>query len=496
MRYRVFIALGVIFLPLVVRGLWFYEGIFPHEATVSIPDYVELSAPIAPLGAEPAEEEISKATGKVVVVDWAHENQFYISELEEMVNALVERGAEIEIIQSDFLNPGLPLYERLKYATAYVSITPNKIFSDTDVQLLSRFVNRGGRLLVISDPTRREESFGYSIGSVTAANSLLAPFDLSFSDDYLYNLIENEGNYRNVLFSYFGEDTLTEGLSTVAFYGVRSIITKTGTPLIIGDQNTLSSRTDTSGEWAAAARSLDGRVIAIGDLTFLTPPYDQVADNPLLTTRLVDFLLGGEKLRDLSDFPYLFNQPVAILKTETFDLAAETLWSIMGVQGTLTSQGLPLTLVSEPSSDMDLIIFDLYSPSEDVQPYLELFEDVVLPIDAEDGFLTVPCFGGINPAGIGLVLLSRAEERTTLVLLAETNDELLTLAEMLADYELRDCLVCGQVALCKVGTGVGFEFQDDFGFGDLDFGFDESLNEEFPSTDIPLFPTPIPTETP
>jgi hypothetical protein len=330
------------------------------------------------------------------------------------------------------------------------------------------------------------------LGGVAAANSLLAPFDLVYSEDYLYNLLDNEGNYRNVLFHDFAEDPLTKDISTVVFYGVRSISTNTGTTLITGDQDTLSSRTDKAGEWGVAARSKGGGVIALGDLTFLTPPYNEVADNPLLINRLVEFLLGGKLQRDLIDFPFLFHQPVAILETDSFGLSAETLRYISRMEGTLDKQNLPLTIVDDPYPGIDLIVPNLYQHADEIQSFTTPFDELILPMDSEDGNLTVPDLGELNPAGIGLMLLSRSEERTTLVMLAASSDELYTLVDIFADGDLSDCLIRKQIALCKVGAGEDFMFGDEFESGDVDIDLEDLSTENIPLTDEPLSPTPVP----
>ncbi|HEY43071.1 MAG TPA: DUF4350 domain-containing protein [Anaerolineae bacterium] len=506
-RLPILLAIGAFLLPVVIRGLWFYRGFYKPTHSITAPEYTELFLPTSPPGVKGTEVEMVDASGIIVLVDWAHENKFDITELEGFINILTELGAAVEILQSPYSSGGpyssdaTPLDQRLKYADAYIVIAPSATFSDDDVQHLTHFVERGGRLLVTCDPTRvvrglssydYESYYVYSLGSVVAANSLLAPFDLTFSDGFLYNLLENEGNYRNVIFRSFGEDSLTAGLSTVAFYGVSSIVTNTGTPLIIGDRNTLSSRTDASGEWAPLVRSQNGSVIALGDLTFLTPPYDQIADNQLLISHLIDFLVSGERQQDLSDYPHIFQQPVAILESETFDLAAETLQTILGLEISLDSLDLQLSIVEEPSPDLDLIAFDSYRPSEDLRLLLEPFKGLVLPEDSEDGSLSVPGFGQLNPAGIGTMLLSRTDGRTTLILLANSRDELITLAEMLANDELYRCLLREHIALCKVGVGEGFDSISDFGL----YNYDDTFYEQFPFTDEPFLPTPIPTVTP
>jgi hypothetical protein len=501
-RFRLLLAIGAFLLPIAIRGLWFYRGFYKPIHPIPTPEYAELSLPTSPQGIERTEDEMADASEIVVLLDWAHENKFDITELEGFINVLTELGAAVEIVQNPYSSDGPTLDHRLKYADAYLVVAPSTAFSNNDMQHLTRFVERGGRLLVICDPTRVDSglsSYDYesyyvnSLGSVVAANSLLAPFDLTFSDGFLYNLIENEGNYRNVIFRSFGEDSITTGLSTVAFYGVSAIVTNTGTPLIIGDRNTLSSRTDTSGDWAPLACSQNGDVIALGDLTFLTPPYDRIADNQLLISNLIEFLVSGERQRDLSDYPFIFQQPVAILESETFDLAAETLQTVLGLENTLD---LELSIVEELTTDLDLIYFDSYSPSEDLRTVLESFEELVLPEDSEDGSLSVPGFGQLNPAGIGTVLLSRSEERTTLILLANSSDELLTLADMLAEEEFYRCLLREHSAICKVGAGEGFGPMDDYSFDDLYYNYDDSFYEEFPFTEEPFLPTPIPTVTP
>ena len=78
-------------------------------------------------------------------------------------------------------------------------------------------VDRGGRLLILTDPTRSAVTYDYyGYGSATvmadviAANSLLAPYDIAFVDDYLYNMSAYEGNYRNVFFTDFSANPLTK----------------------------------------------------------------------------------------------------------------------------------------------------------------------------------------------------------------------------------------------------------------------------------------------
>lgn len=498
-RNHLLFAVAFFFLPIIGRALWYYSRVYIPKTESPIPGYAELTLPLPPVNPDLPEEEGKDTVGNLVLLDWAHDNQFDVAELQTLLVTLDKRGAKVEIIQDSFGEDHLSLDDGLKHASAYIVIAPRSVFTPFEIKVVNQFVDRGGRVLVISEPTRGVEffgsfevdSFGFQLDQVTAVNTLVTPFDLAFSDDYLYNLLENEGNFRNVLFNEFGEDDLTEDLTTLAFYTARSVITQTGLPLIISDDDTLSSRTDTGGGHAAAALSADGNVLAIGDMTFMTPPYDQVADNPLFLSHLVDFLLIGEVRRDLHVFPYIFERPIAILRTEEFDLSADTLDTFAELESGFASRGLALSIIEESISDTDLILFSSFEPNEDVQPFLEPFQDLVLPEDSEEGILTLPEFGDVNPTGLAVILLHQSEDRNTLILLAETVEDLLTLAETLAGDELYGCLVRGEIALCKVGLGEGFSFEEEFDFNGFDYDLQDVNTDNLDFTD-PLIPTPTP----
>jgi hypothetical protein len=494
-RYRAIFALGAFILPIAFRSLWFYQGIYRVQEPISTPDYGSIELPIPPIGSQPLVPTELSSEGKTILFDLAHSNQFNIGELEEFIAGLRESGARIEFVQGSFGGDEPALAERFKYADAYVVIAPQVDFSHSSIQEIARFVERGGRILVISDPTR-SSSFSTSESyrsneDVVAVNSLLATFDIVFSEDYVYNLIHNEGNYRNVLFREFSDDDLTVDLNTVAFYGSRSISSLTGKPLIIGDEQTLSSRTDTGGNLYVAVRSQDGNVLAIGDLTFLTNPYDQVADNIQFIHNITQFLLGGERQRDLTDFPFVFTQPISILITDTFSLAAETIQTISTSQRALSALGYSVSYSSEDPPNTDLIILSPFDVDDAILSYLEPIEGLVLPQDAEDGFLNAPGFDELSPTGIGLLLLTQTEERTVLIFMADTAENLLSLADKIEDGNLAHCLVQAHAAICKVGPGEGFEFGQDLNGEGFNFEFDDSLLDNFPLEE-PTLPVPTP----
>jgi hypothetical protein len=347
--------------------------------------------------------------------------------------------------------------------------------------------------LVVSDPTHSGISpydilglSGGPIGDVAAANTLLTPFDLAFSNDYLYDLVTNEGNFRNVVFRHFGSNALAQGLGSVVLYGARSVSTTSGTPLLQGDTQTFSSLTDGPGGWAAAALSQDGRVLALGDLTILAPPYDQVADNGILVARLADFLISAQRSHTLADFPYVFRQSVAYLQPGTNSVTADDLKAIGDLQAWLRSIGRDLSLPHTAPSGEDLIFAGLYTPADELLPYLEPF-DLTLPGDSPDGTLTVPGLGTISPTGTGMVLLRYEGAQATLLLLAETSDDLRLLESNLASSGLSGCLTQENAAVCQLGPGGQTRSPN---YGSPDLFPDEWMTPEVPPSI--LLPTPTP----
>jgi len=513
-RYRVLAAASLLILPALLRGLWYYRGFYQPGEPIALPSFTEIEPPQPPLTPEaetPAQAQ--DLSGKVVVIDRAHSNQFQLPELDTLTHALLTRGATLQEVNTGdefestsfgssdalFAFSSRSLQTRLKYASAYVVVAPQSTFSEAEIQHVARFVSRGGRLLVVLDPTRGGggiDIFGFvlsgSAQDVSSVNLLLEPHDLSFSNDYLYNVLENEGNFRNVFLSPGEPADLTGTLSQVVFYAARSVATRQGSAVLVGDDSTFSSRTDSGGGLAAAAASPDGRVLAVGDLTFLTSPYDRVADNSQFIQNLAAFLLGGDREQDLTDLPYLFTRPVQVLTSTAFPVQSETLRALQSLQASLTSRGLPMSLTAEPSEGHDLLVMALYEPSDETDPYLAPL-GLTLPADQADGLLEVPGFGALDPQGIGLLAAIQDPERTTLVMLADDKESLALLAENVGQGFLSECVFQGLYGLCKVGEGAGFQSEESF-----DFGFDFNTEEptiEIPAT-IPAPPQPTPTPTP
>lgn len=444
---RFWIALALLILPSVARAWWLYGSPYTRTAPVAVPEYTGMAASLPLLATPEAHKPAAQVAGKLVLVDVAHENLFGLSELEALAQALTDVGARLQTVQN-----AQSLGLALKHADAYMVVAPITTFTPDETRQVQHFVSRGGRVLVLADPTR----VSFAGDGLSSPNSLLALFDLAFSDDYLYNLVENEGNYRNVLLKKFADSPLTTGLSRVAFYAAHSVNTGTGTPLILADERTISSRTDASGNLAVAALSADTRVLAIGDLTFITAPYYQVDDNSRLIAHIAEFLVGGERSQDLADAPFIFTRPVTILPTQSITLTPDLVKSLGQLQSALGTANITFTLSSEPVQASDLVVLGSYAPSQDLLPYLRPFladfniSPEGLTVERKSASIFVPGVGNVARQGTGLILYSRTDERSTLILLANDPDWLSDLVSVLASGLQPECAVQKQAALCNL----------------------------------------------
>lgn len=457
-RKYIWLALAALVLPLLLRLVWLFPG-FYFQRTIATPNYASYKLPEAPVST-PQVEEI-KQLGGTVIVDYAHNNQFQPSEIKTLTDALSQRGARVE-----FSTDETALSLQLKYASSYIEISPSTAFNSEDIRFIHDFVGRGGRLAVLTDATRGQVMYDFSgnpVGSapdVNNANPLLEPYGITINGDYLYDLVENEANFRNVYFKSFGKSDLTWGLSKIVLYGTHSVITDSGLPLFDGDNKTLSSTTDATPAidqkqgWSAAVLSKDGNVLAIGDFTFLLPPFNTVADNSTLINNIADFLLNGQRKTSLANFPYIFNEAtVDVLPTSNVQLTAGITGALSRLQVRLTATNSSLKVIKDNPPDSNLIVLGTFSSSDDLTKYVEPFN---LKLDDTSEYIELPQIGKLGRSGNGILLFSHSEKGTTLVLLADTMEDETTLMDTLSSGDLSTCVLQGDIGVCSIGVGGSF----------------------------------------
>ncbi|MBK7895710.1 MAG: hypothetical protein IPJ90_12695 [Anaerolineaceae bacterium] len=462
-----------------------------------------------PTPAAAAFVDIPETFGGRVLLDQSHDNAFTLDEIGYLDGRLAARGVEM------MSHTGGDLATALRGANAFVVITPLQQFSAEEVQAVENFVRRGGRLLMLGDPTRynvvvEEDLFTFNIFVETdkiPLNSLANSFDLIFNGDYLYNTIENEGNFRNIILDSvgFADSPITADLEQVALYGAHSIQVGAGAEaLMAGDDNTWSSATDRPGGLTLAATSANGSVLAIGDLQFLLEPYYTVLDNARFIAQIADFL--AEPIRrdfTVADFPYFFADEIDLVYTGAPALGPDAFDEIITLQASLRAADKELALATSDSQDGDAIYLGLYNQSAEVaellaeagitllidpeilteaetavlensnetdeetavaeEPTAEPAEDAAAAAAAaeepapEETFdrLIQSSLGNVQMSGTALILLDESGSERRLVVLAASKDglentvgRLLDLIPLNAEYALADCLLQDNLALC------------------------------------------------
>jgi hypothetical protein len=516
-RNRLWIAVLFLLLPVLVRTAWFYRGVYRAPETIATPDYASFKMPetvlSTPIPKETAAAKNEDASQAVVLIDINHDNLYTTTELQPLFDRITELGGAIQLSDYD-----KSLDEALKLADSYVVLAPTLSFLTGDLESIRRFVDRGGKLLVIADPTRDMSTYGYYFGntasylqSVTIVNTLVEPFGITFVEDYLYNLQENEANFRNILLDEMDPNNgLTRDIERAVFYGTHSLETSQEA-LILTGKTTFSSRTDAGANYIVAASASQGNVLALGDFTFMTNPYDQTRDNQQLVKNIAGFLAGEKRVRTIRDFPYLLNRQTGFWVEKDAAITQDKLGTFSLLQSTLDNVNVKLTLTEKSLTGYDLLVVGKYSQYEKLKDFLEPFDlefenipaetedtngdtsfdfEITPPEPTEDGTptlaveedtsatvepapeseisdllsmlesngdqeviegtVTIPGFGKFSTDGIGLILFDRQEKRSTLVLLAGNKDGLIDLTGYFTAGSLSGCACYKNMAICPV----------------------------------------------
>ncbi|WP_336002937.1 DUF4350 domain-containing protein [Halorientalis halophila] len=247
------------------------------------------------------------AEGQVVLIDRAHGNDFDREEIQPLVEALVRNGHEVRFHGggpggAGSAGPGSesPLNRSLREADAFVVISPDRPFADPERRGVADFADRGGRLVMLGEPTSSAPTVSSLFGppmdqsATSQMASLSSRFGMGLGTGYLYNMYENGNNFQNVYATAAGEGPLTEGVDRVLFDRATALSVggDASVALSAGDRSALST-TRRQGEFPVAATS--GDVALIGDTSFLTPSNYRAADNEVLIGNLASFLVSGDK---------------------------------------------------------------------------------------------------------------------------------------------------------------------------------------------------------
>jgi hypothetical protein len=426
----------------------------------------------------------------VVIVDYNHRNALFVEELNVLLAKLVARGYSYEILTSDEEAEsdeaeGVDLPTKLRSASALILPLPRDEYTDEEIAAIEQFVEKGGRVLIIGDPTRTV--------FVEALNSIAGSFGIIYANDYLYSLEDNDNNYRNVIYSNFADSPLTNGLGesdSVIFYSGSSV-NSPGHELILGDENVHSSRSESGRTMAAAALTTDDQVLALGDLTFFAEPYSAAESNGKLINNIADFLAEAERNYKLEDFPFFFNSEIDVVFDNPLVFNSQFEDSVK-LKEYLESNDRTVSFSDEISGDRDVIFVGRFDEAEVVDEYLtaanitileaeitEVEDEIAFVADTADtadtevdvqdeeepvnGSDDVPSDqdsdyveGRIQIAGVGelerggstLFHLHQDGGRNILSILSDNPDTNADAFELLLENSFTECLVSSTTAVC------------------------------------------------
>ena len=474
-RTKLLLLLALVALPAAGRLLWFHRGWYQPPEIPEI-DESQMALPLPeyrPLADQPLE------TGGLVVIDLSHNNNLEVDDLTPLWDRLTARAVDIETLDdsSDSLET------QLRGAIALLVIAPTSNYTAEERDLIADFVEDGGRLLLAADPTRPVppeqedeeepldlESIFFPSSAVPAINSLANAFGLVYFDDYLYNLVDNEGNYRNVKFTVLSDEhSLTQDLETIVFFAAHSLQTD-GLSLVNADENTLSSLRSGETGLTAAALAANGRVLALGDVTALTPSFHTIADNDRFLSNIADWLAAASREWDLKDFPHLFRGPVDLVQVSEGSLDPRLIARSGTLQELFQQSRLTLSLRAAADPDHDTLFVGTFDNVDLVQGYLATAGVTIVLAEADEeeeepqDTIEIEGLGTLGLEGTTLYVVDRSADRVVVVALAEDGEAAIQALERLTSVDFSGCVHGEGVTVCstdEVQEGLGLEADRD-----------------------------------
>ncbi len=324
------VILIFIIITILIKSLFFYRGVYfaPKKSLHNMSIFSTEQE------AKKFIDAIEKTKGSVLI-DKSHENNFENREIDTLISRIASRNNKIE-----FLENADDLQSRLRAANSFVVILPKKEFSKEETGLIKDFSNKNGKLLLIGDPDRKSK-----------INSIATNFNIVFLEDYLYNLKENDGNFRFIFLRDFKRNEITKGLNKIAFYTACPIL-----PLeygvIFADENTYASSFEKNKFTPIVYLN---STLALCDLTFINQPFNSVANNDRFISNLADFLTKTDRKFNVADFPYFFKENVNIVTTN-FGLSGNAI----NLKNSLSKAGINTNIKRSLNASTDTIIIELF----------------------------------------------------------------------------------------------------------------------------------------
>lgn len=444
-----FIAFGIAL-------LLFYRGGYEPPPSVDLP-VEEIAAPKLSPGTF-VDSPVPQVKRGLLLVDLMHANAFAKNEIITLSARVAGRGYEVEFAEPDFAvlkdspdylaggpqgpfsspGPGSAvgsggtdtLEEKLRRADSFLVVLPQVPYSEEEAALVEKFVRKGGKLLLVSDPTRTSQ-----------INTLAARFGLEFRPDYLYNQEEYDLNFQNIIVREFQPEELTLGLGAITLYAAGSI-RSSGTGLAIAGAGTRSSVLESADRLYPIAEGDSRNVLAIADFTFMVPPQNSLLDNDRLISNIADYLTSSQREYDLADFPHFYETDAA--GSVDILLGRPSLWNIGTVmKDALSSYRVSSQIRGVEDLSRDTLFLGLYEDALSVSQYLQAAGVRI------DDALSTPFAEALDPAGTSVMVLDRNQDRHVLIVLAHNTEALYGAVANLLTGEFRGDLVTDFVGVSR-----------------------------------------------
>ena len=239
--------------------------------------------------------EIDEADeSKHIVFDASHGNSVDRSAVSPVVDALTSNGHTVSFYAGDRT---ASINKTLRTADSFVIMSPQESYTASERAGLEAFTDAGGHLLLAGEPPSQGSAITSLLGlgtmttsSAAPLNGVAAPFGLSFSDGYVYDLEEYDNNYRNV----YTQPTESSFASTDSSVTVHEATPVTGGEAILETQSTAKLSSNREAEsYTVAAQS--GEVVAIGDTSIFNSEWVERNDNENFVSSVIEYLLDSDK---------------------------------------------------------------------------------------------------------------------------------------------------------------------------------------------------------
>ena len=423
-----------IFAGAVFAGVYFYfyQGGYSPPPAPQV-SFESVTAPLAP-SRQTADQPPTQLGQGLLVVDTMHSNDFEEAELAALTSRVANRGYDVDFMGGfQHLDPEIRLQlleEKLRRADSLAVISPREPYLEGETALVERFVAKGGKLLLVSDPSRTQR-----------IDTLADRFGLEFQRDYLYNVAEYDQNFRHIFVRDFQPDALTAGVESLVL-DIAGSVRSSGPGLAFAGPNTQSSLRGPAEGLYAMAWGDSRNVLGLADFTFMVTPNNSLLDNDRLVSNIAGYLTDVDRTFDLADFPYFYeSRPgngVDIL------LGRQSLVSAgLQAKNGLSAYGVPSEVRQVEDVSRDAVFLGLYPDAPQVDRYLQAAGVRV------DDALDTPFAPDLDPQDTALMVLHRDGDRYVLVVLADRPQTLADAVAGLILGEYRGDLVSDFVGVRK-----------------------------------------------